>query len=160
MALRRAPAPAFLCAVVAATLLGATAPASVAAPLVPGDATAGAREFRSSCAACHGVDAVSVMPQVPNLRGQKALYLVDQLKAYRDGQRKDPTMDPVADCLSDDEIDDLAIYLSGLDPTAPASSSHRGMHAMMMGGRGSEIAGDMPGMMGLAAPQPGCASRP
>lgn len=146
------------CAMVGA-LLGLTAPSFGAASPAPGDAAAGRRAFRFSCAACHGVDAVSVMPLVPNLRGQKAPYLVAQLKAYRDGQRKDPTMDPVADCLSDDEIDDLAMYLSGLDPTAPASTPHRGMHAMMMDGGRSSRAGAMSGMMGAGVAMPGCGAR-
>jgi cytochrome c553 len=50
----------------------------------------------------------------PNLAGQKPGYLVKQMKAFRDGGRKDPMMSPMAAALTDDDIDNLAAYFSGL----------------------------------------------
>jgi cytochrome c553 len=43
-----------------------------------------------SCAVCHGLEGVSTNPIAPNLAGQPRMYLVEQLKAYRDGKRENP----------------------------------------------------------------------
>jgi cytochrome c553 len=42
------------------------------------------------------------------------MYLVAQMKAFRDGKRKDPMMSPMAAPLSDADIDNLAAYYSSL----------------------------------------------
>jgi cytochrome c553 len=78
-----------------------------------GDPVAG-RSKAASCAGCHGASGVSANPLWPNLAGQKAAYLVKQLKAFRDGSRKDPTMSAMARPLSDADIEDLAAYYSSL----------------------------------------------
>jgi cytochrome c553 len=49
----------------------------------------------------------------PNIAGQHSSYAEAQLKAMRDGQRKDPIMSPMAANLSDQDIADLAAYYSG-----------------------------------------------
>lgn len=66
------------------------------------------------CAGCHGMNGISAIPNYPNLKGQKEQYLVKALRAYRDGQRSDPLMSPMAKPLSDTDIDNLAAYYSGL----------------------------------------------
>jgi cytochrome c553 len=66
------------------------------------------------CAGCHGLNGISAIPNYPNLKGQKEQYLVKSLRAYRDGQRNDPLMSPMAKPLSDTDIDNLAAYFSGL----------------------------------------------
>jgi cytochrome c553 len=78
-----------------------------------GDAAAG-KEKAAACAACHGAEGVSPMDAWPNLAGQKPGYLVKQMKAFRDGDRKDPMMAPMAAGLTDEDIDNLAAYFSGL----------------------------------------------
>ncbi len=66
------------------------------------------------CAGCHGINGISPIPNYPNLKGQNEKYLVKALRAYRDGQRNDPAMSPMAKPLSDRDIDDLAAYFSSL----------------------------------------------
>jgi cytochrome c553 len=78
-----------------------------------GDAAAG-KAKAATCAGCHGSAGVSNNPLWPNLAGQKDQYLVKQLKAFRDGARKDPMMSPMAAPLSDQDIENLAAYFSGL----------------------------------------------
>ncbi|WP_438865619.1 c-type cytochrome [Neptunicella sp.] len=80
-----------------------------------GDIAAG-KSKSTSCAACHGVKGVSMIPMYPNLAGQKEQYLKKQLKDLRDGVRKDPVMSAMAKPLSDTDIEDLAAYFSSLDP--------------------------------------------
>jgi cytochrome c553 len=78
-----------------------------------GDIAAG-KAKAAVCAACHGAAGISAMPLWPNLAGQKDQYLVKQLKAFRDGTRKDPSMSPMATALTDADIDNLAAYFSSL----------------------------------------------
>ena len=78
-----------------------------------GDAAAG-KAKSTLCAACHGADGTSPMDIWPNLKGQKYAYLVKQIKAFRDGTRKDPSMQPMVANLSDEDIENLAAYYSSL----------------------------------------------
>jgi cytochrome c553 len=62
------------------------------------------------CATCHGPGGVSSNPMWPNLAGQQEQYLAKQIKAFRDGDRKDPMMSPMVAALSDADIANLAAY--------------------------------------------------
>jgi cytochrome c553 len=64
------------------------------------------------CVACHGVNGNSANPEWPSLAGQSAPYIVKQLKAFKAGERQNPLMTPMAQPLSDDDIEDLAAYYS------------------------------------------------
>ncbi len=88
-------------------MLGAVSTANAA------DAAAG-KAKSMTCAACHGANGMSPNDLWPNLAGQKAGYLAKQIKAFRDGNRNDPMMAPMAKALSDDDIANLAAYFSGL----------------------------------------------
>jgi len=78
-----------------------------------GDAAAG-KARAAACAACHGATGISANDMWPNLAGQKETYLKLQITAFRDGQRKNPMMSPMAAGLSDDDIANLAAYFSSL----------------------------------------------
>jgi cytochrome c553 len=85
-----------------------------AAPGEPGkgDAAAG-KVLAKNCAACHGETGIGTNPAWPKLAGQKSGYLVNVLKAFRGGLRKDPIMGGVVRGLSDADIDNLAAYYAG-----------------------------------------------
>ena len=76
------------------------------------------------CTACHGANGISVLPDYPNLAGQKAGYLEQALKAYRDGQRQHQIMAPMAQGLTDQEITDVAAFYASQQqaPTAAAAT--------------------------------------
>ena len=76
-----------------------------------GDQVAGKRQS-VVCAACHGVDGNSMIPENPTLAGQNYTYLVQVLKDYRSGQRNNPIMNGQAAGLSDEDIANLAKYFS------------------------------------------------
>lgn len=94
-------------------LIAASALVVSANAVAGGDAAAG-KAKSATCAACHGADGVGKMPTYPNLKGQKEAYIVKQLKAFKDGTRKDPTMNAMAKPLSDADMDNLAAYFSSL----------------------------------------------
>lgn len=94
-------------------LLLATLISMPLASYAAGDAAAG-KSKSTVCAACHGAEGISANDIWPNLAGQKQGYLIKQMKAFKDGSRKDPMMSPMATPLSDDDIANLAAYFSGL----------------------------------------------
>ena len=78
-----------------------------------GDIAAG-KAKAAVCAACHGPAGISPQPLWPNIAGQKDQYMVKQLKAFRDGTRKDPLMSDQAANLTDADIENLAAYFASL----------------------------------------------
>ncbi|ORE89402.1 Cytochrome c4 [Oceanococcus atlanticus] len=79
-----------------------------------GDVEAG-KVKADTCMGCHGiVGYTNAYPtyRVPRLGGQHAAYLEAALKAYRSGDRKHPTMHAQAATMSDQDIADLAAWLS------------------------------------------------
>jgi cytochrome c553 len=98
------------------TLLGTLlAAGGLSTSALAGDAAAG-KAKSMTCSACHGANGIAQIPMYPNIAGQKEQYLVLQLKAFRDGQRKNMVMSPMAAGLSDTDIDNLAAYYAGLNP--------------------------------------------
>jgi cytochrome c553 len=87
----------------------------VSQPLLAADVAAG-KSKSATCAACHGNKGISMIPMYPNLAGQKEQYLVLQIKAFRDGDRKNMVMSPMASSLSDTDIANLSAYYASLDP--------------------------------------------
>ena len=81
--------------------------------MAAGDAAAG-KAKAASCMGCHGANGVSAVPSYPNLAGQKAAYTVKQLKAFKSGARKDPTMNAMSKPLSNADIDNLAAFYASL----------------------------------------------
>lgn len=66
------------------------------------------------CAACHGIEGRDANPSFPRLAGQSATYLAMQLQEFQTGERYHPVMSPIAEALTDEDIDDLASYYSSL----------------------------------------------
>ncbi|KAF1700235.1 c-type cytochrome [Pseudoxanthomonas suwonensis] len=89
----------------------AAAPSAVA-----GDAGRG-RQLAYTCQGCHGITGYkNAYPsfKVPKIGGQSAEYLSQALHEYRDGKRRHPTMRAQAQSFSEQEIADLAAFLSTL----------------------------------------------
>ena len=104
----------------AAPATDAAAGAEVAAPAAeaaaPGDATRG-KGLTYTCRGCHGVVGYkNAYPNyhVPKLGGQSPAYLNNALKEYREGKRKHPTMQAQAESFSEQDLADIAAYLSSI----------------------------------------------
>ena len=76
------------------------------------DIDAGRAKVQSVCAACHVAAGVSVSDAIPNLAGQKAAYVESQLKALKDGSRKNPIMNAMAGQLNNDDIANVAAFFA------------------------------------------------
>lgn len=68
----------------------------------------------SMCKGCHGTNAEG-RSTFPRLANQHVKYLENQLKAFKSGDRKGGPMNGIAKSLSDEDIKQLSIYLSGLN---------------------------------------------
>lgn len=79
--------------------------------LADGDAAAGQAKS-AICAACHGVDGNSVVPNWPKIAGQHAPYLERQVHLIKAGDRTVPEMIGIVPGLSDQDIADLAAYFA------------------------------------------------
>ena len=88
-----------------------------AEPLLDGDAEAG-KSKAITCAACHGQDGNSVNPLWPNLAGQHATYMFEQLQAFKAGSRVEPLMLGQVMMLNEDDMKNLAVYFSGMPAAA------------------------------------------
>lgn len=68
------------------------------------------------CAACHGEDGNSRIPNVPSLAGQPEFFLVNQLFLFREGVRKLEAMAPLVKDLKDDDLVAMAKHFAALEP--------------------------------------------
>jgi cytochrome c553 len=95
------------------------APAAAATPAptaAKGNADKG-RQLTYTCQGCHGVTGYkNAYPNyhVPKIGGQSAVYLTNALTEYRKGTRKHPTMQAQSQSFSDQDIADIAAFLSTL----------------------------------------------
>ncbi len=71
------------------------------------------RDRATLCKVCHGADGNSIKPDVPNLAGQNAGYLLEQFAKFADGTRKDFIMNQLADFSAEDQIN-LAIFYNSM----------------------------------------------
>jgi cytochrome c553 len=85
-----------------------------------GDAKAGHAKAESVCGVCHGVDGLAKIPEAPNLAGQTETYLIEQITAFKSGERKNEMMSVVVQDLSDTDIENLAAYYSGIEISVKA----------------------------------------
>jgi cytochrome c553 len=79
---------------------------------------AGAKKAQA-CFACHGPNGNSPDGKFPILAGQTARYLYLQLKDFKEGGRKEPTMEPFVKDLSRDDMFDLAAFFAAQRPRLP-----------------------------------------
>ena len=104
----------FISALTALTLSSAT---------IAADIEAGKAKVQMVCAACHGAMGVSVSDTIPNLAGQRPTYLETQLKALKEGTRKNQIMNAIAGQLSADDIANVAAYFSAQPGATTATKS-------------------------------------
>ena len=76
------------------------------------DAEAGRAKVATVCAACHGANGVSVSDAIPNLAAQRSGYIEAQLKALKEGTRKNPLMNAIAAQLSAEDMANVAAYFA------------------------------------------------
>src|SRR6185295_6583338 len=78
------------------------------------------------CAGCHGAEGNGGGdPSWPKLAGQHENYIIQQLKAFKSGTRKDPIMSGMAAGLSNKDIENVAAYFSSQTIQTGAASNEQ-----------------------------------
>ena len=70
--------------------------------------------FIMACAPCHGFDGLGHDASIPNLSGQSAIYLYNQIMAFRSGDRKHPEMNFFSGQMTQQEIEQIVQFYSRL----------------------------------------------
>lgn len=96
-----------------AFLLAIAAVAAFSTQVQAADIEAG-KAKAATCAACHGANGISAIPTYPNLAGQKPAYIVQQLKAFKSGERNNAIMKPMATMLTEADMINVAAYYASL----------------------------------------------
>ena len=73
-----------------------------------------------ACMSCHGPSGAGIpgggteIGTYPRLGGQHMSYVVDQMKAYKSGQRKNAIMEDIAKRLTEEELNAVSNFIQGL----------------------------------------------
>ncbi|MGB5328630.1 MAG: c-type cytochrome [Gammaproteobacteria bacterium] len=82
-------------------------------------AAAGKTIASQICSSCHGLDGQAVASEgsfiIPSLTAQQKEYIILRLREYKSGRIADPLMSPVAKALSDQDIENIAAWYSGIE---------------------------------------------
>jgi cytochrome c553 len=74
-----------------------------------------ARYLAANCANCHGTTG-NAQGEMPSLAGQQKAYIVEQMKAFRDGKRSATIMHQLAKGYSDQQVELIADHFSRQKP--------------------------------------------
>jgi len=117
---------------------------------VQGDAEAGAGKV-ATCAACHGSDGNSAMPNFPKLAALGEKYLYKQLLDIKEGRRVVVEMTGILDPLNEQDLRDIAAFYDAQVPAmgvADAELAVRGEEIF----RGGDLSTGLPACTGCHSP--------
>ncbi len=75
------------------------------------------------CVNCHGEEGLSRAPEVPNLAGQNPAYLLEQIRKFGAGERKDKFMEGLIKVLKEDERIQIALFYASMPVPAGTSNA-------------------------------------
>ena len=138
-----------------ASLDPAPPPSGPAGPAKPDPVEAG-KAVSAACAGCHGNTGVSQIPGIPSLIGLDPKYLVDAMKAYKDGQRKNDTMKAMLASVNEAAINNVALFYAlqkparAKTPAAGDAAAGKAAAASCGGCHGEDGVSGSPGTPSLA----------
>lgn len=74
------------------------------------DPVSAGKAVAAGCSGCHGETGTSKIAGMPNLVGFDPKYFVASMNAYKSGQRKDEVMKTLAAGLSEEDVNNLALF--------------------------------------------------
>jgi cytochrome c553 len=104
-----------------------------------GNATEG-QEKAAACGGCHGEDGNGAAPIFPKLAGQHPSYIYKQLMDFKTQKRVEPTMNAMAEPLSEDDMHDLAAFYASQKPTSESGTVNgKGKNLYLAGNAASGV---------------------
>ena len=73
------------------------------------------RYLAANCANCHGTNGIA-QGTMPSLAGQQKTFIVEQMKAFRDGKRSATIMHQLAKGYTDQQVELIADHFSRQTP--------------------------------------------
>ncbi len=89
----------------------------------PADVADGKQFADSACVGCHGANGISTTTGIPDLAGQRPVYLYMALRAYQSGARINAAMNTSVKFTSDAALVKVAAYYASLDPPQPPAGA-------------------------------------
>jgi cbb3-type cytochrome c oxidase subunit III len=86
------------------------------------DLAKGQASFAAVCAACHGPDGNSLVPDYPKLAQQHPEYLIKQLTEFKAGKRQNAIMLGFSSTLSEDDMRNIAYWVTTNKASAGAAA--------------------------------------
>src|ERR1017187_1619560 len=87
------------------------------------DVAEGKQVAETMCANCHGINGISKEKGVPNIAGQRPVYLHLEMKVYQAGGRGSKVMANTVKYMNDDAIMKVSAYYAALVPAEPMSGA-------------------------------------
>jgi cytochrome c553 len=100
----------------ATAILAGTITLAFASEKIRGDPSKALPIVTEACAACHGQDGNSPIPNFPKLAGQTPEYLLRELREFKLEHRQSEMMAPFIAKLSDEDMANLALYFAAQKP--------------------------------------------
>jgi cytochrome c553 len=154
-----------LASIVPILLLGCTDKS--AAPTEPvADLVAGKSLAEANCAGCHDLNGRGAAPGIPHLAAQVDAYLLDSLRAYKEGKRFHAALQDMTAHMSTTELRDVVGYYASLPPieatagmqahdsTPPPYQQGKAAAAACVACHGADGNSEIPGIPSLAGQQP------
>lgn len=73
----------------------------------------------AACASCHGMNGTSTAPGIPNLAGQRVVYLYRVLRAYQEHGRRNDAMNHAVGFLNGEALLAVSAWYASLAPARP-----------------------------------------
>jgi cytochrome c553 len=110
----------------------------------------------ANCFVCHGDKGKSDDPHFPNLAAQQSVYIVNQLNAFKAGERKNPAMQAKASKLTAEDINNYGAYfavqqaakVAGGDPALVKKGKEKATVCVGCHGSSGEGNGEFPRLAG------------
>lgn len=101
------------------------------APLPPGpppapkpDAVQAGKAAAAACVGCHGNTGVTQIPGTPSLIGLYPKYLLEAMRDYKNGKRKNDTMKAMLAAVNDKAMADIALFFALQKPARAKTPAH------------------------------------
>ena len=98
-------------------------PSATGAPVNIDPVQAGKTVATAACAGCHGNTGISQIPGIPSVVGLDPKYLVDAMKAYKTGLRKNDTMKAMLASVGDGAINNISLFYALQKPARAKASA-------------------------------------
>lgn len=108
------------------------------------------KEKAAACDGCHGENGNGAAPIFPKLADQHASYLFKQLSDFKTQRRVEPTMNAMAEPLSEQDMHDIAAYYAAQPITAENGETNRLGEKLY---RSGNPAGGVPACTGCHSPE-------